>query len=175
GIIYEDTLDERNFIALNQIEAATKHTEVELVSCKTKTAYSDKSNYLKNLQKCYNQLLAQGVDAFFLTYNLYLENQEDQEKQKKIEPLIAANVPVFSQVGVDDVKNGALMSIVDSARPQGVYAANLVQSIANGISPRSLPQFFESPLFLIINLRTASILGWNPSIDVLLRVNAFYD
>ena len=81
----------------------------------------------------------------------------------------------IAQAGVDDVKQSALISFVDSALEQGRQTARLLRVVMDGLLPRTLPQRFHSPILLAINLRTVTSIGWNTPLDVLLSEDEFYD
>ena len=171
GIAYEDSAAGRNMISLAEIEAAAEELGVELVR-----AYADLHDssdlVARRLRACHEQLLEQHVDAVYLTY---CSSMSDAQKQHALAPLIERAIPVFSQARVDDVKNGALLSFVDSGVSEGRFAATLLLQILRGKLPRSLSQIFISPKLLAINLRTATAIGWNPSLEVLLSVDEFFD
>ena len=113
----------------------------------------------------------QHVDADYLTYTTAIS---EQQKRRALELLINAEIPTFSQALVEDVQYGALLSFVDSGEAEGQFAGNLLRMVHAGYLPRTLPQHFQSPRLLAINLRTAAMMGWDPSLEVLLSVDVFF-
>ena len=49
-----------------------------------------------------------------------------------------------------------------------------VFNIAKGQSPRAQNQIYEEPMSLAVNLHTAMLIGWNPSLAVLAAVDEIY-
>ncbi len=83
-------------------------------------------------------------------------------------PLNAKRIPTFSRQGSEEVRYGVLMSLAQSnfkfiAR----FHAETIAKIFNGAKPLDLPQIFEYPSRIAINLKTAAIIGYDPLIDIL--------
>ncbi|MBR4742085.1 MAG: ABC transporter substrate-binding protein, partial [Desulfovibrio sp.] len=98
-----------------------------------------------------------------------------EQTHRTLVPLIDAGLPTFAQSGINIVKCGALLSFLDDSIEEGRAAARLLLGILDGLRPRILPQLFQGSSLLAINLHTATCLGWNPSLEVLLSVDLFYD
>lgn len=93
----------------------------------------------------------------------------------KLHPLIANNIPVFSQAGETDVARGALMAMSSSdMREAGQFEADVVEKIMHGTPPEKISQFFYSPLSLVLNLQTARLMGWKPPFEMLIAVDKVY-
>jgi ABC-type uncharacterized transport system substrate-binding protein len=81
---------------------------------------------------------------------------------------LANKIPTFSQRGTDEVKHGVLLSTSTAgSKYVGRFHAETIAKIFNGAKPRDLEQFFEDPPRIAINLKTAQIIGYDPTIDVL--------
>ena len=52
----------------------------------------------------------------------------------------------------------------------GYFAADA----AKGARPRDLSPVFESPVSMALNLFMATLIGWNPPLEVLAAVDEFY-
>ena len=77
-------------------------------------------------------------------------------------------IPTFSQRGTDEVKHGVLLSIARAGfKYVARFHAETIAKIFNGAKPRDLEQLFEDPPRIAINLKTAQIIGYDPTIDVL--------
>ncbi|MCR5814960.1 MAG: ABC transporter substrate-binding protein [Desulfovibrio sp.] len=170
GISYEDSPAGKSMISLAEIEEAAADLGFELVRC-TSDLYNNSEVVTEHLSACHRQFVKEQVDAVYLTYSTKLSSRQ---KQQILTPLIQAGIPTFSQSLSDDVKNGALLSFVDSGFAEGLFAAEILLNIATGKSPRSLSQHFQSPKLLAINLRTATLLGWDPPLEVLLSIDEFF-
>ena len=172
GVVYEDTPTGRNVVALKEIEAAAAAVGAELVRCHTQLHDSDADTVADSVKTCHRKLVEQQTDAVYLTVNVAMT---PEQTRRTLDPLIAAGVPTFAQSGISIVKNGALISFVDDSIEEGRHAARILGCVRDGTPPRALPQLFRSPQRLAINLRTAARTGWNPSVDVLLSVDDFYE
>jgi ABC-type uncharacterized transport system substrate-binding protein len=174
GIVYADTPAGRSYVALREIEAAAGEAGVELVRC-TNVYLSDSEGVdeiTERLRACHERLVEQGVDAVYLTYS---QNVDGVYNKISLEPLLKAGLPTFAQQGASLVKRGALLSLAgNEIKTEGFFAAEALEKILNGSPPRSLSQHFESPVSLAVNLRTATITGWNLPMAVLAAVDEFY-
>jgi ABC-type uncharacterized transport system substrate-binding protein len=86
-----------------------------------------------------------------------------------------ASIPTFSQAGSSDVADGVLMSISrHNLQDEGYFIAEAVNAIIKGVKPRSLPQIFSGAISMSINLRMATIIGWNPPLEILVAVDEIY-
>jgi ABC-type uncharacterized transport system substrate-binding protein len=89
--------------------------------------------------------------------------------------LLKAGLPTFAQQGGNLVKRGALLSLADNEiKVEGAFAAEALEKILNGHLPRSLAQRYENPVSLAVNLRTATLIGWNLPMEILAAVDEFY-
>lgn len=71
--------------------------------------------------------------------------------------------------------HGALLSVAQSnAAEEGRFSAGLVEAILKGARPRDLSPVFESPVSMALNLFMATLIGWNPPLEVLAAVDEFY-
>ena len=170
GIVYEDTPLGKSMVSLKEIEGSAKDLGFELVRCTT-GLYDDSELVTQHLKACHRQFAKKKVDAVYLTYTAPLT---PRQKHKVLEPLLAARIPSFSQATVEDVRYGALLSLRDGGINEGLFAASLLQKIFEGHKPRSLSQIFQSPMQLVIHLHTATRLGWDPPLEVLLSVDKFF-
>lgn len=172
GIAYEDTEEGRNMISLAEIESAAKETGTELVTCTGDLYISDLQKASENLKICHEQFVRQGVDAVYLTLNNGLSAKY---AKNVLAPLSNAHIPTFSQSGQEDVKHGALLSISQlNLEQEGLFAAEQIKAIAEGKKPREVNQIFESIISLTLNLKTATIIGWNPPLELLIAIDEFY-
>lgn len=172
GIAYEDTPAGRASAALSDIERAAADFDFELVTCTAPFNFSDPAPAVTNLIACHEKLAEEGVDAVYITVNMGMQAEAMPQLMK---PLLERRIPTFSQNGVDEVKNGVLLSISQADfSGQGLFAAQAVFNIAKGQSPRAQNQIYEEPMSLAVNLHTAMLIGWNPSLAVLAAVDEIY-
>jgi ABC-type uncharacterized transport system substrate-binding protein len=175
GIAYEDTPAGRRAVALREIEEAAAEAGVELLRCVNAPELKDEAMVANWLRACHENLVKQGADAVYLTYQRGLKIEH---VPWVLEPLIKAGLPTFAgdiQGGSDLVKRGVLLSTAN-ANVEGVaiFAAEALEKILKGNLPRSLSQRYESTLSLAVNLRTATRIGWNLPMEILAAVDEFY-
>lgn len=172
GIAYEDTPSGRGSIALNEIESAARELGVELLRCNDAFDVEDSALAAERLKACHARLAEQGADAVYLTYN---RGMQPGTIADVLTPLAKAHIPTFSQTGISDVEHGALLSISQaSTEEEGIFNAELMGAIFKGAKPRDLSQKFESSVSLALNLRMATLIGWNPPLEILAAVDEFY-
>ncbi|MBQ9451792.1 MAG: ABC transporter substrate-binding protein [Desulfovibrio sp.] len=171
GLVYEDTPTGRSVVGLKEIEAAANALGVELLRCHAVLHGNDAEKMATDVELCHKQLVEQHVDAVYVTTSVAMTKKQTQ---RMLTPLINAEIPTFSQSS-DNVQGGALLSFVDDSVEEGRNAARLLLAIQDGVLPRALSQMFQSPRLLAVNLHTASLLGWDIPLEVLISVDEFYD
>lgn len=172
GIAYEDTPSGRSSIALGEIENAAKELGIDLVRCTDTFDVVDTALSASRLKICHERLANQGVDAVYLTLNRGLQPDTTADV---LSPLIKALLPTFSQMGESDVEHGALLSISQANKEEeGGFTAQQMAAIMRGAQPRSLSQKYEGAVSLALNLRMATLIGWNPPLEILAAVDEFY-
>ncbi len=172
GIVYEDTDSGKSSISLNEIENAAKELNITLLRCTDTFDITDSNIAAQRLKLCHEKLIDQGVEAVYLTLNLGLNPDTTQDV---LAPLTEAYIPTFSQTGQIDVQHGALLSISQlNIEEEGIFSATQINEIIQGASPRSLNQIYNSIVSLALNLRVATLIGWNPPLELLIAVDEFF-
>ena len=172
GVVYEDSAKGRASVALPQLQKAADDSNIELVTCVGRFFSDDAVQTVADLIACHEQLVKGGADAVYMTVN---NGMRAEMMDDILRPLMTERLPTFSQNGADDVKFGVLLSIsLVNFSGQGMFAAKAIAKIIRGESPRSLEQSYEEPLSLAVNLRTAMLIGWNPSLAVLAAVDQIF-
>ena len=62
----------------------------------------------------------------------------------------------------------------DDMAESGQFEANVVLEILEGKKPHEISQYYNSPLTLAINLKTASLLDWKPPFEILVAVDTVF-
>ncbi|MCR4667696.1 MAG: ABC transporter substrate-binding protein [Desulfovibrio sp.] len=172
GIAYEDTPSGRDSISLKEIETFARSNNVELIRCTNMFDIPDTALAAQRLYECHKSLVEKGAEAVFITYNV---GMAPEYAYHVLTPLLDAKLPTFSQLGPSEVKMGVLLSTtVSHIYGEGLFAASLIQKIHAGAIPRSLSQVLHNSMNLAVNINTATIIGWNPDLDVLASVDEFY-
>lgn len=172
GIVYEDTPSGRSSIALGSIEKEAATLGVELVRCTDQFDIPDISLAAKRLRACHQKLADAKVDAVFVTVNTGMQPGLVDDV---LEPLVGVGIPTFSQAGSHEVEEGVLLSISQASFGQeGAFSGKALAEIIKGKLPRDLLQRMEAPVSLSMNLRMATLIGWNPSLEILAAIDEIY-
>ena len=171
GVAYEDSPDGRIYAAIDDIRKVSQERGFEVFECFTLNTTPDIKKASASVNKC-TQELAEKVDALYIT-NQTGVNEENMPEL--MAPLLARRIPTFSQPGLKMVKLGALMSISQSNfKHVGEFHAQTAGKIFNGAKAGDLPMIFEDPSKLILNLETASRVGYTPSVEVLVAADQVF-
>jgi ABC-type uncharacterized transport system substrate-binding protein len=171
GIAYENSPSGRVYAALDKVEMIAKERGFEIVSCYSLDEVPDVKVSEKSVGKCFQQL-GKKVDAIYVTIQNGV-NKRSVPGLVKITNL--DRIPTFAQSGSHEVKYGFLMSISkENLQPLGRFHAETIAKVLNGAKPRQLPQLFEGPVAIAINLKTAQIIGFDPPVDVLAVADEIY-
>ena len=166
GVVLEqDTVEGRSYAAIDDIEKAAKDLGFKVITCHAPFSGVITQEAVRSaVMKCHEEL-SRKADAVYITVH---RGVTLPYMPQLISPFLSNKIPTFSQRGTDEVKHGALLSI---ARAGFKYVARLhaetTAKIFNGAKPRDLEQLFEDPPRIAINLKTAQIIGYDPTIDVL--------
>lgn len=172
GIVYEDTPSGRDSVALGDIEKAASDLGVELVRCTDQFDIPDVKLAVPRLLACHQKLADAKVDAVYITYNTGMQPGMVDDV---LAPLAAVGIPTFSQAGSHEVEQGVLLSISQASfGEEGAFSGKALAEIIKGALPRDLPQRMENPVSLSMNLRMATLIGWNPSLEILAAIDEIY-
>ncbi|WP_460031666.1 ABC transporter substrate-binding protein [Megalodesulfovibrio paquesii] len=171
GVVYEDTVAGRSYAALDDVKLVAQERGVELVFCTTALDVHSGEAF-RNLLACHQEL-APKVEAMYLTENAGMQLDKFP---KLLEPFFKARIPTFSQSGSEEVRHGVLLSIAQASfKYIGEFHARTIAQVLHGATPRSLPQRFEEPPKIAINLKTAEIVGFDPPVDILMAADEIYE
>ncbi|WP_243359356.1 ABC transporter substrate-binding protein [Fundidesulfovibrio terrae] len=164
GVTFEDSPTGRIYAAIDDVKDVCREQGVELVECHAVTNSPDFSQAVASFRAC-NERLAKEADAVLITHSMTVKPSTMPELFK---PFLDAKIPTFAQMGSGAVRRGALLSLSQTDfKAIGLFYARAFSQILRGASPGSLPQVFEDPPVLAVNLETAKRIGFNPPSDVL--------
>lgn len=171
GLVYEDSIEGRSFAAVGEIEAIAAERDFEIVSCHAPFNGVPAAEAAAGAIACYADIAAR-ADAVYITVH---RGVTPQSLPDIIEPLLAKGVPSFSMLGEDEVRQGALMSIAQlNYIYVGRFHAETIARIFNGALPRALPQVWQAPSKIALNLETAERIGYDPTIDILMASDEIF-
>ncbi len=171
GICYEDTEAGRSYAAIDKVEKIAKERGFEIVRSFTKSDVADTKLAEESVKQAFREL-AKKSDAIYVTVQGGVNYNSIPDLVKIVN---TSQIPAFSQSGSEEVKYGFLASLSQAGfRYIGEFHAEIIAKILNGAKPRSLPQLFEEPPKIAINLKAAEIIGFNPPVDMLLAADEIY-
>lgn len=171
GIVYEDTPEGRTFGAVEAIEKAAARRGFRIERCFAKFGDATAEQAQQGVVDCYRSMVGK-VDAAYLTVHRGLN---EASFPKVIAALTTANIPTFSMSGESEVKRGALMSVAQSNYVYvGQFHAETIARVFNGARPGDLPQIWQAPAKIALNLRAAELIGYDPPVDILMASDEIY-
>lgn len=172
GVAYENSSTAYGYSAIAQVEAMAKRKgfSIQRVYVDEPKSAADQERYYRDLTRAYRRLSGK-ADAMYLT----VASIDKRRLPRLLTPFYAHKIPVFSQLGADEVQYGALMSVstVDFKNLGRFGAQNMVRFF-QGVSLRSLPQVFESTPKLIVNLEAARKTGYRFPFEILLAADRIF-
>lgn len=164
GMAYADTESGKIYAATANVREVAAERGFEIVECFTRDDIPDSKLAGASVEQCFQELCKK-VDAIYVTKQNGVNKKSIPELAKTA---IACGLPTFSQSGSEEVQWGFLLSISQASfKYVGRYYAEVIAKILNGAKPRQLDQVFEGPPKIAINLRTASLIGFDPPVDTL--------
>jgi ABC-type uncharacterized transport system substrate-binding protein len=163
GIAYEESKEGRGFSAIDDVYQVAETRKFKVEKCLVPFNGVSQVDAEAGIVKCYREL-ADKVDAVYIVRHpgVNLANMP-----KILEPLVAKKIPTFTQGLSDEVKHGAMLSIsLADFSYIGDFYAKTIARIFNGAKPRNLTQVFQNPPKIAINLKTAQMIGYDPSVDI---------
>jgi ABC-type uncharacterized transport system substrate-binding protein len=157
GIVYENTVEGRSYAAITDVEKVANDRGFEIVKCEAPFSGVEEKEAIKALIRCHEQL-APKVDAVYVTVHRGIVREYMPEIMA---PLFKYKIPTFSMRGPEEVEGGVLLSISrDRFVSVGRYHAEIMARIFNGVKPRELDQIFMDPKTIVVNIKTAEIIGY---------------
>jgi ABC-type uncharacterized transport system substrate-binding protein len=163
GIVYEDSPEGRGFSGVNSVYEVAAGLRFKIEKCEARFNGIERKQAEKNVVDCY-KTLAPKVDAVYIVRHpgVNLTNLPNI-----LAPLISRKIPTFAQGLSDEVAHGVLLSIsLADFSYIGDFYAKTIAKIFNGAKPCQLPQRFQNPPKIAINLKTAQLIGYDPSVDI---------
>ncbi len=165
GVVFDKgTPAGRNFAGIGQIENVAAERGFVIVSCDAPAIQVSKETAEQAVIECYQEL-APKVDAVYVTTH---RGFTQRKIQKILAPINQYKLPSFSQSVSMAVRSGVLMGNAEAGyQLVGQFYAQTIARIFNGASPGDLPLVFEDPFRLAINMKTAKIIGYTPTTEIM--------
>lgn len=175
GMVYQNTAALRTKDAVPNVETAAKRMHFtilpQFVNEPTNPADpAQVATYYRQMAAAYRQL-APKVDAFYLTAGQW----DEAHLASLLQPFYAHKIPIFSQIGTDDVQHGALMSLYRASFDGvGQFGAEQIIKALSGVPLEKLPQVYVDTPSIVINLAVAQKIEWKPQFDILLSADKIF-
>jgi len=171
GLAYENNKIGKSYAGVEDILKLSRELDFQVIECYLPTE-TGSANESAELIKCHEQL-APKIDSMYITDYAGLTKKAIK---KILSPIFKYKVPMFSQTRYDLVKNGILMGTGRfDFKADAEFYLNIFAKILNGAKPRDLPQKFESPLYLVVNLESAKKIGYRIPLDILAGAFEIYE
>lgn len=172
GMVHEESEVGRIYAAVDDAEKLAGERGFELLTrpIREPVDTSDRERYYRDLLAIHQEL-AEQVDAYYLT----MAPIEPSQLPELLQPFYDKKIPVFSQLGSEEVAGGALMSVA-RADFEGIggFGAETIVRILNGEQMQNLPQQFQNTPHIALNLDIARMIGYRPSFEILLVADEIY-
>ncbi len=173
GIVYEDSELGRIYSAIDDVKAVSKEKGFDVVEehvIEPVDFAKDYEPYIQSLIQA-NTRLTKKVDAMYLPLGLW----DSPDLPRIIKPFLDAKIPLFSQLGVEEVKMGVLISL---ARPDftgiGTFGATKISDVFHAKLPGDLSQVYGDTPSIAINLAAAKKIGYKAPFDILISSDEIY-
>lgn len=172
GMVYENSSLGRVYAAVDDAEELARELGFQIMARPVEEPVNeaDKERYYRDLLALHREL-AEKVDAMYLTMGPI----EPARLSELLQPFYDKKIPVFSQLGTEEVMAGALISVARADfSGVGEFGADNMIKILSGTSPRQLPQVFENIPHIALNLDVARMIGYQPPFEILLAADEIY-
>ncbi|MFZ7101722.1 MAG: ABC transporter substrate binding protein [Peptococcaceae bacterium] len=172
GMVYEDSDNARIYSAVNEVEALAREKGYEIVRYYVREPRTPEEypGYYREVQAAYNKLATE-VDAMYVT----IASLESTKLPQLFQPFYDHKIPVLSQLGNIEVKNGALLTVsVMDAVNIGRFGADNIIKCLQGAKPRDLEQSFQSSPQITLNAEVARKLDYKLPFELVMVLDEAY-
>jgi ABC-type uncharacterized transport system substrate-binding protein len=169
GVVYEDSPNGKAFAAVDDIEAVAKEKRFEIVRklVPGTKGIDDQDRYFKDLLQAHTELAAE-VDGFYYAVSPAPGIRQEQ-LYAVLQPFYEKRIPVFAQLGDEEVSRGALLSLARADfAGMGQFGAEQLAKLLNGASADTLPQVYSDTPTIALNFQVAKQIGYKPPFEILL-------
>lgn len=171
GILLDQNKVNRTAQAYEEIVKVSQQLNFELVPCYGDIFGNNPKHAQEDFSSCILKLSKKNIDAMFLSVGY----RPEYSIYEDLKPLIEQDIPIYSQHGEEDLKEGALMCLSDSDKNYTANAlVNAIEQYLNGKPLDQIDQIINVPLTLAINLKIAHAIEWIPSFEFLLATDKVY-
>ena len=173
GLTYEDSPEGRAYEGVADFERAARDLGFSLVHCHAPSIGISDAEAEDAVAACMEHL-STTAEAVMIPVH---RGVRPESMARIMAPLLERKIPTMTQHGSLEVRYGALLGMTlgqGAFRELGIFHARTAASIFNGRTPGELPQVFEDPRQISINLETARIIGWDVPKSLLMVADEVY-
>lgn len=172
GIIVDKSQDIQNAQSFKVVQKAAKELGINLHYCIGDIQDKEDPHSQEEFIRCRDELIDR-IDALFLPV---FNGTSQKNFFSYISPLVERDIIVISESRIEEVKKGALISLVEeSFEESGRFEAEVMENIIDGVKPETINQLYHTNLSFALNLKTAKLVNWKPSFELLLSVVYLFD
>ncbi len=175
GFVYDPSPTGQTFAAVEDIKyvAAEKGFEIIGYEIQGTKNEEDQERFADDLIALHKKMASE-VDAVYYTITPS-PGLKPEKLGEVLTPFYERKIPTFSQLGEEEVRKGALVSV---ARPDfsgvGMFGAEQIINVFNGQLMDKLPQVYVDAPAIAINMAVARKIGYQPSFEILLVSDKVY-
>jgi ABC-type uncharacterized transport system substrate-binding protein len=172
GMIVDSDADIQNAQSFSLIKKIAAEMGINLHYCIG--AIHDTSNIENQKQfiRCRDEIIDK-IDAVYLPL---FNGIPDKNFFSFIRPFVERDIIVISSNRISEVKKGSLITLVeDGIEDSGRFEADVMEKIVDGVLPEKISQNFYTNLSFALNMKTARLVNWKPSFELLMSVTYLFD
>ncbi|MEG1971650.1 MAG: ABC transporter substrate binding protein [Oscillospiraceae bacterium] len=172
GVVYDDSETAFEYSGVGELRKQASKKDFELMEkiLREPLNAEDYPRYIEQIKKLYQEM-AQHVDAFYLTINQI----HDEDLPQALKPFYDRGIPVISQQGSREVKNGALFGIsMTDERNYGALLMDMITDYLSGQPLRYMSRVFHSSPKISFNLSVAKKIHFPLDIRTMLVCDDIY-
>lgn len=170
GVLIDESPDRQVSQAYPDVLRASRDLNFNVVACSGPLFDEAHIGQVETLKRCLLDLSSK-VDAIYLT----IGHDRYDGLYELLQPALASQIPVFSQVGEWDVAHGVLLSFADSSWQRAArFEVDVIKQIYNDVPPENISQYISMDYSLALNLDTAKTIGWVPDFTTWSQVDKVF-
>lgn len=163
--IYDD------YVVFDDVESYAKSINVPLTVCEGEFFTPDKELARKEFSRCVKEISSHPVNVVFVPE--VGNGIDDKFFFSQLRPLLSRKIAVISSDSKSQVKSGSLFSLYDPEEGTRVHSSveAIEDLVTNNFDVSSIKSNFAVPMFFGVNLKTAGLVQWRPSFEIMVAVD----
>lgn len=172
GFIVDTDEDVQNAQSFSLVKQIASDLGINLHYCIGTIHDADNPESQKEFARCRDEIIDK-IDALYLPL---FDGLPDKHIFSYISPLVEKDILVLSSNRILEVQKGSLITLVeDGIEDSGRFEAGVMEKIIDGIKPEKISQNYYTNLSFALNMKTAKLVNWKPSFELLMSVTYLFD